>query len=363
MSVIENTRQASQADDDEVNEIRLSDIIQFLKDSRQTVIIITFITVIIGVLYALNKPNLYTSKVTVLPEIQPKAGGSLAGLGTLAGLAGFNLDNINGTDAIRPDLYPDVLQSVPFGLHMLNQRVYVQELGREMTIKDFLSDTSNKTLIGKLSLYLFKNEPETVLKITPKNSNQTLQLTKQEEEYIKQIQNSVSAFFDKKSGFITVSAVSTDPVVAAGLARLSLEYLTDYITSYRTEKAQKQVTFLGNQVRDAKDRYQSAEYALMNYRDRNRSLFLNTAKIEEQRLQADFILAQTVYNDLSKQLEQAKIRVAEESPVFKTLEPPRVPLVKSGPKRTLMVIGFFALGIFLGFTTYFIRRRLFIKAI
>ena len=37
--------------------------------------------------------------------------------------------------------------------------------------------------------------------------------------------------------------------------------------------------------------------------------------------------------NLSKQLEQAKIKVAEEAPVFKTLEPARIPLKKSGPKR------------------------------
>jgi hypothetical protein len=39
----------------------------------------------------------------------------MGNLGSLAGLAGLNLDNPAG-DAIRPDLYPEVLQSVPFAL-------------------------------------------------------------------------------------------------------------------------------------------------------------------------------------------------------------------------------------------------------
>ena len=129
-------------------------------------------------------------------------------------------------------------------------------------------------------------------------------------------------------------ATVPDPVVAAIVARLSLEYLKNYISSYRTEKARNQVTFLNHQVKMRESRYQMAEYALSVYRDNNRYLNLSTAKIAEQRLQADFLLSQNLFSELSKQLEQAKIKVAEEAPIFKILEPARIPLKKSAPKRT-----------------------------
>ena len=150
-----------------------------------------------------------------------------------------------------------------------------------------------------------------------------------------------------------------DRVVAATVARLSLEYLTNYITSYRTEKSRNQVNFLERQVANAKSRYQTAEYALSSYRDKNRSLFLNTAKIEEQRLQADFLLTQNLFSELSKQLEQAKIKLSDEAPVFKILEPAQVPLKKSAPKRSLILIGFTIAGAFLGIVWYGIRRFIF----
>ncbi|MBC7571847.1 MAG: lipopolysaccharide biosynthesis protein, partial [Spirosoma sp.] len=153
-----------------------------------------------------------------------------------------------------------------------------------------------------------------------------------------------------------VVAVEPDPVVAATVARLSLEYLTDYITNYRTEKARQQVTFLAGQVSESNSKYQASEYALSNYRDKNRNLFLNTAKIEEQRLQADYLLNQSVYNELSKQFAQAKIKVQEETPVFKVLEPATVPLRKSGPKRTIIVLGFAVLGGILGLVYALFRR-------
>jgi uncharacterized protein involved in exopolysaccharide biosynthesis len=84
-------------------------------------------------------------------------------------------------------------------------------------------------------------------------------------------------------------------------------------------------------------------------------VYLNTAKIEEQRLQADYLLTQSVYNELSKQLEQAKIKVQEETPVFKTLEPAVVPIQKSGPKRAIIMAICAVAGIMLVIVTQLIR--------
>jgi uncharacterized protein involved in exopolysaccharide biosynthesis len=172
------------------------------------------------------------------------------------------------------------------------------------------------------------------------NQKSLIQLTKREDNIIKNIQSSVMSVFEKKSGILTISTTEYEPNIAAIVAQYSLNYLTNYIIDYRTEKARRQVNFLRKQVTEAQRRYQFTEYAISKYRDNNRATYLNTAKIEEQRLQADYLLAQSVYNELSKQLEQAKIKVQEETPVFKVLEPATVPLQKSGPKRVIIIIIF-----------------------
>ncbi|GAB3897286.1 Wzz/FepE/Etk N-terminal domain-containing protein [Spirosoma agri] len=336
-------------------EIRLIDIVQFLKSSRRLMIVGALIGLLIGALYAFSKHNMYTSEVTVLPEIQGKGAGNLGGLGSLAGLAGINLDNVNGQDAIRPDLYPNVLLSVPFALHLLEQRVYSQKLKGEMSFKEFIYKINDSVYKGWLGGLFPKDEKKAEEKLDPKNFSQAVQVTKEQDELIKIVQNSTTATYDKKTGMLLITAIEPDPVVAATVARLSLDYLTNYVTTYRTEKARKQVDFLLKQVLEAKSRYQYAELALSSYRDRNRNLYLNTAKIDEQRLQADYILTQTIYNDLSKQLEQAKIKVQEDTPVFKTLEPPTIPLTKSGPKRTLIMFGFMAAGVAVTFFILLIR--------
>ena len=328
-------------DDDSVLEITLADIVGFFRASRRSMIVAALIGGLIGVLYAFSKPNVYTAQVTVMPEIQSKGAGGLGNLGSLAGLAGVNLDNMSGQDAIRPDLYPNILQSIPFALDLLKQPVYSQKLKARMPLQEFTERMAAENFLNNMSTGLFgtgsRKEED---RLDPKNFSQAIQVTKAQDELIKSIQSSVAATYEKKTGIVTISAVEPDPVVAAMVSRLSLEYLTNYIVTYRTEKARKQVDFLVQRVADAQNRYKSAEYALSAYRDRNRSLFLNTAKIDEQRLQADYLLAQSVYTDLSKQLEQAKIKVQEETPVFKMIEPPTIPLKKSGPKRTVIIVAF-----------------------
>ncbi|WP_461083582.1 lipopolysaccharide biosynthesis protein [Spirosoma flavus] len=255
-----------------------------------------------------------------------------------------------GTDAIRPDVYPDVLQSVPFALHLLKQPVYSELLGKETSLEQFINEENKPSWLGRL--FSSTEDADKVLVAAPNTKNKPLLITKKQENLVLAVHESVLGTYDKKTGKIQVTATWTDPVVAATVAKLSLDYLTDYISGYRTEKARSQVVFLESRLTEARSRYQLAEFALSKFRDQNRSLYLNTAKIEEQRLQADYLLAQGVFGDLSKQLEQAKIKVAEDAPVFKLLEPARVPLKKSAPKRSVIILGFAFAGLFLAILFY-----------
>lgn len=340
--------------EDEI-EIRLSDVVKFLKSSRRVIVICTLLFLVLGILYAFSKQNQYTATIRVMPELKgASASGGLGDLKSLAGLAGVNLDNAGSPDAIRPDLYPDIVQSIPFTLFLLSRPVVEINKGKPYPLQQFMLDQSKNSLVSKL---FSSQEEEAALVIAPKD-NATLRLTPTQEGLSKQLNQRIKAEIDKKSGIITITSLMPDPAVAATVAQQTLNYLANYVTNYRTSKARNQVQFLDKQISQAKQRYQTAELNLSSYRDRNRSLFLNTAKIEEQRLQAEYLLTQSVYNDLSKQLEQARIKVQEEAPVFQVLEPARVPLRKSGPNRLAIIIGFTLVGAILSLIVQFVRRLL-----
>lgn len=336
-------------------EISVSDIISFLKSNRKRIATWGGILAIAGVIYALLAQKEFESSTQLMPELQSSSAlGKMGGLSALAGLAGIDLNQMNTTDAVRPDLYPNILQSLPFGLYLLKQSVYVAENQKTMTLENFLNEKGQSWM----STVVTNKAPQQTLLLDPKKSSNAFELTKKQQDLINELQKRVIITFDRKTGVIVINAKMPDPVVAATVAQKSVEYLKEYVTSYRTDKARNQVKFLGTQVIEAKKRYQNAEARLANFRDQNRFLALQTAKIEEQRLQADYILAQNLFNNLSQQYEQAKIRVEEETPVFKTLEPATIPLKRSEPKRTLIVIGFGVIGLIIGVAISILKKML-----
>jgi uncharacterized protein involved in exopolysaccharide biosynthesis len=353
MSVTEHYQREEK--DEGAIEISVSDLIGFFRDNQRRILIGALIGLLLGALYAFSKPNIYTAQVSVMPEIQAKGSGSLSGLGSLAGLAGINIDNMGSQDAIRPDLYPNVLQSIPFALYLLKQPVFSTKSKKQLPLAAYM-DEMGKSWFGTLFTPDKSDEQSIKLPVNP----QLVELTKEQNDHIKGLLANVTGAYDKKTGILTISATEHEAIIAATIAQNSLNYLTNYITTYRTEKSRRQVEFLRQQAAEAKNRYQTAEYTLSNYRDRNRAVYLNTAKLEEQRLQADYLLTQSVYNELSKQLEQAKIKVQEETPVFKTLEPASIPLQKSGPKRTVIIIVSAVIGALVGIAVsffYYMRSR------
>lgn len=338
--------------DEEPIHIRLSDVGRFLKNSRLAVLGWALLFLGLGAVYVFFKQDKYTATVRVMPELKGASGaGGLSDLKALAGFAGVGLDNAMAPEAIRPDLYPDIVQSIPFTLHLLSQPVVMVGETKPYSLQQYLAEQAQKSLMGRL------RGGQSVEKVVPPGAP-TLRLTRLQEGLSKELNQRVTAVIDKKSGIITITSVMPDPMVAALVAQQTLTHLTEYVTNYRTSKARQQVRFLTQQVNNARRRYQAAEYGLSRYRDLNRSLFLNTAKIEEQRLQADFLLAQTVYNDLSKQLEQARIKVQEEAPVFEVLEPAHLPLRKSGLSGTIILAGFTIFGAVFGLGVFAVRRVL-----
>lgn len=325
-------------------EINLADVFVFLKTNLRSILLWGIGFGCIGAGYALILQKEFDANTQLMPELQSNSSLSkMGGLSALAGLAGVDLNQMSSTDAVRPDLYPNIVQTLPFALFMLDQKVYVSEYKKTMGLQEYLEE-KNKNWFDK---WIDNNSNATLL-LDPQKLSKAYELTKPQETIVKEIHERILATFDRKTGVITIHTKMPDPVVAATTAQVAVDYLKEYVTSYRTDKARKQVKFLSQQVAEAKKRYQNSEAALAAYRDRNRFLYTESAKVEEQRLQADFMLAQNVYNNLAQQYEQAKIRVEEETPVFKTLDPAAIPLKRSAPKRSLITIGFALFGCLLG---------------
>ena len=326
--------------------IDIGKMFKVIKKNKWTILIATIVSAALGIFIAINIPNEYSSQVQILPELESKdAAGGLSKFKSLAGLAGVDLSSLSSTEAVRPDLYPNILQSTPFLMDVMSLKVFATKFKRSLKMSEFLEENSKK----ELSTRLFgesDGEEKDIPVINPKNIPfETIRLDTKQDLLIKDLKKRIGATLDKKTGVISIAVKMQDPVIAATIVRYAQDYLTNYVVKYRTEKTIKDINFLDARLNEAKRRYDDALYAYSSYQDRNKGLFLNIVKDEGKKMQYGVDLAFNLYSELSKQLEEAKIKVHRETPIFKVLEPAQIPVKKSEPKRSIMVIGFAFLGL------------------
>jgi uncharacterized protein involved in exopolysaccharide biosynthesis len=341
-------------------EIDLIEVIRHIWDGRWLIVKVTGIFIVIGLIIAFTSQEKYKAEARLLPEVRDTQGGASALLrqfGGLGGLGGFDLHTGAGADAIRPDLYPDILKSTPFFIYLLEKDVTIKtENGIEKcTVLEYMNMVSSPTMMGKYIIGLPRAIFRWLRNSEPNTDHPGLatfedipQMSKSQFDIIKDMRENIKASIDQRSGVISISAEFPDPRVAAQIGQHSVNYLTDYITQYRIGKAQKDLDFIKGRYEDKKNEFHLSQLALANFRDANRNFVSLTAQTEEQRLQDQYNLAFNVFNSLAQQVEQARIKVQEETPVIKILEPVSVPMEKSKPKRFLIISIFSFFGLFSG---------------
>jgi uncharacterized protein involved in exopolysaccharide biosynthesis len=310
-------------------------------------ILIVLLFLLSGLYYAFTAREEFISEGRILPEVQSK-GGSLSQFAGLASLAGVDLGSIGaGTDAIRPDLYPDVIRSTPFYLELFKTKVRTknnEELTFEMFYHRYIEE--NKIKNGSF------------LKKFPVKENGILILNRLNETRIRNLRQRIAATIDRKSGIITISAKVPDPVAAADVSRFAMDYLTGYVTSYRTEKLRNEVDFLGERVAVSRGKFYTNQEKKARYSDQFQAptIRLQSADVQRERLESEYRISSSFYNELLKKYEEAKIRLNQETPVFKILDPPVAPNLKSEPKKAVIIMISFLLGSALGLIVALFRK-------
>jgi uncharacterized protein involved in exopolysaccharide biosynthesis len=346
MSTIEN----NQLEDNGEISINFGEVFRTLKSYRILIATCAVLFAALGAIYSLTQPNEYSSNAKLLPELDSKSGGAGGGLKSLAGLAGIDLGGgSSGGEAIRPDLYPNIVQSAPLLQEVLKAKIYSTKYKKWQTVLDFLSEKQDT---APIDLGGDPNDEDVVSDVkldkvpTSALSADLIKLNKKEQAAIKKLRASVVLEIDKKSGVISLTTKLTNAVAAANITSLIQHYLTKYVTDYRTQKARQELSFLEKRLSVSRARYDQALFTLSAYRDQNMNLFLNVAKDREKKLQYEVDMAYNLYTTISGQYEESKVKLHRETPVFKVLEPAQVAIQKDGPKRSLITIGFMFVGVF-----------------
>lgn len=319
-------------------------VIQSVWRGRLRILVISALFAGVGVIVALCLQPEFISEAKIMPEMNNGSGDMFKRLASVAGFAGMDLSDAEGVDAVRPDLYPNVLQSTPFVLQLIDKPI-ITTTGQQATVGQFLLPDDDRWSLKKLLEFGRKDD----LKSSPTNKpGGPVRLTSRQQELVEDIGKRISAKLDTRSGIITITAKMPDANVAASVAQLSMDYLTQYVTNYRTEKARQDLQFYTQRLHDAQKRYQTAQFNVFQYNDQHKYYVVQAATMDKQRREAELSIAQTVYSELSRQFEQAKLKLQERTPIFKVLEPAQVPLKRTSPKRAIIVLVFSGIGLLTG---------------
>ena len=340
----------SQNIDSQEKEIDLMELAGKLWSNRKTIIRWGIIGLCVGLIVAFSIPKEYTSSVTLAPEVSDtkSAGG---GLSSLASLAGINLGGGGaGADAVYPQLYPDVVGSIPFITGLFDIPVTTSK-GDVLTVSEFMeTETTSpwwgkvlslpgKAIGGIMSIFRDKEDSE------PGDTINPFRLTVEEDLMVQALSKRIDASVDTKTSVITISATMQDPLVSALLTDSVVSRLQKYVTEYRTNKARKDMEYLQRVNDEARRDYYAAQQRYADYMDKNQGITLKSGQTEQERLQNETTLAFDLYNATAQQLQRAKVKVQEITPVYTVVKPATVPVRPSKPSKVMILIGFIFLSV------------------
>ena len=325
-------------------------LLQSIWTGKKLILKTVLVFMILGLFIAVFSQNEYTASTTIVPQSSSeKPGGSIGGL---AALAGINLGSVGQQSSISPTLYPQILTNISFQKELLETLITIEGQDNKITYKEYYTNVYSPSVLSSIKKYtiglpgvligLLKSDE--ISKEESKNNDSLPQITQDDKKLIELLLEQLSMEVNDKDGYISLSTTMPEARAAAELTQKAQELLEQYVIDFKIEKSSSELDFIKNRYQEKEQEFQKIQQKLAVYTDRNQNVNSARAKMELMLLQSEYDLAYGVYSELAKQLETQELKVKEDTPIFTILQPVFVPLEKTGPKRSLILIIYTFLG-------------------
>ena len=342
------------------NQADLVELIQRMWINKVLIIIVTSVFVVLGLLVALFSPKEYTSACDVVPQASDSS--ALSRMGSLAALAGINLDQMQNVKTLSPLVYKNIMESTTFRKELMQTPLNFKEIDHPISFYEYCTNEEyNKPSIGEYIIKYTVGLPFVILNairgeqpspaygaLNQSGDSSIETVTKEEYECLKALDNCITLRLDDKKGYVTITANMPEAVAAAQMAQATLELLQRYITEFKIEKVQSNLDFVQERYNEAKSNFEDIQSRRAKFRDANMNTTRYSAQAELEKLNAEYSLAMNLYSELASQLERAKINVKETMPVLTVITPVTVPFKKSKPKRVIILFAYTFFGVLAG---------------
>lgn len=286
----------------------LKDLIKIIWNSKISLISITAIVSICGVVYALSLPNIYKSSAVLAPVTSQQGSQSaMRAFGSLSSIAGINLPS--------PDASPS-----DEGLEIMESFSFFEELAKNENLIPNLMAVSywnfeRNEIIYDSDIYIIDEKKWVRDYIPPRKQIPSNQ------EAFEIFKDSFSVEVDDESSFVTISFSHESPYFARDVLDLIILNINNLIREKEKQKAEISIDFLNNQLAKT-----------------------NLTEVKQ-------VISSLIQNEVQT------IMLAEASPdfVFKVLDKPVVSELKDGPRRSVIAIISTFLGFFIGIFSILFR--------
>jgi len=381
----EKVDKTDKSGDFQILEIDLVEKAEIIWSGRKAIIIITLIFSIIGLFHYSTAPEEFVSNATLIQEIE-SSGGVEGGGALLRSLTGMNIQTSQGNLSaaargrapLPVSLYPMIVNSTDFQKDLIYREIEFSTLDTTMTLYDFFSDHYQAPLrdrtysfIGDMTIYLpftIYNATRRYLRnllnfISRNDDSETeststrvveeieiddrlLSITNRERSVIERMRSRIS--LSVGGGTTEITTTLPDAKAAAIVNAILVERIQDYMTEYRIEKARQNLEAVIRQYEEARERYEEAQKALARFQDENINLSTAMARTQEEHLRDQRNLRYNVYNSIAQEVEQARLVLEQQIPVFNILEKPNIPTTSSAGSSDLILVFSVILGLFFG---------------
>lgn len=279
-----------------------------LKASLKKPIQWAFSAAIATAIISLFMPNYYKSEARLLP-VEANAAGGMGGLAAAAAAFGVSVGGTGGSDAN----FVDILKSRWLREQLLNTEFQFQARSWRFGAERPHQET--------LSAYLGTDNLDRGLAA---------------------LNEVISSSKDIKSNVISISVETRSPTLSQQVVRRATELLNEFVVKNSRTRGTEKASFAEARLADARRELDQAENAFRGFLESNRNYQVSSdpsVRLRGSRLEAELNLRRQLVSTLALNREQSLLDAKNDIPILNILDAGSLPIEKSRPRRSVLVVG------------------------
>jgi uncharacterized protein involved in exopolysaccharide biosynthesis len=284
---------------------------------RKIILILSFGFSLLTLGFLLLLPNYYQAICTLLPETEKNRLSALTQFTDVAELTGVNVPG-----SVIARLYPTIVTSESVLRPVLEKAYHTKRFSETVNLIQYFE--------------LREESPEKNLDVA-----------------LRRLRGLMSTSYDARTGIVTITLEMEEPQLAADVLNSVITELDNFMRSKKISNATEQRKWVEVRVKEVEQDLRSSEEALKDFREKNRRISDSPELLMEQERRMRAVqINSTLFIELKKQYELAKIEEIKNIPIVNILDAARPPVQKDRPKRAVNTAMMFLLTL-LATSTYY----------